>query len=80
MGWIPEDGYQKFVKKPENSNKVTEEQEMFNQADLNDIRTGIEIAQQQYAKDYNIDIPKTKPKSKEPIEYVVEEEKEELEL
>lgn len=79
MGWRPEEGYyQKHVK--EEGYKITDEQEKFNAADMEDVRTGIEIASQQYAKDHGIELPKTVKPSKEPIEYVVEETEKDQEM
>lgn len=79
MGWRPDEGYyQKHVK--EEGYKITDEQEKFNATDMNDVREGISIAQQQYAKDHGIELPKVQPKSQESIEYVVEEEQQDQEM
>ncbi len=75
--------YQKHVEVEGYSNKLTEEQKQFNKLSPNEIREGIEIAQQQYMRDMN-DISKVHLKTpyskakKEPIEYVVEETKEKI--
>lgn len=80
MGFNLNEGYyQKHVK--QKGYKITDEQEKFNSVDINDIRSGIGIAERQYAKDKNMEIPPDL-KRKESIEYVVEEPKqgEEMEL
>ena len=74
MGWNPEEGYyQKFVGKEDGySNKISEEQRKFNKLQLEEIRDGIKIAQEQAAKDRGETIQEVK-KTTEPIEYVVED-------
>ncbi len=79
MGWNPNEGYyQKHVEVEGYSNKVTEEQKQFNKLSPDEIREGIDIAQQQYMKDMkdiskvHLKAPYSKTK-KEKIEYVVEE-------
>lgn len=70
MGWNPEEGYyQKHVKEKGCSNKITDEQEKFNKLDPEQVKEGIDVAK-------GID----KPKSNEPIEYVVEIDEDELEM
>lgn len=70
MGWNPEEGYyQKHVKEKGSSNKITEEQERFNKLDPEQVKDGIDIV-----KGIN------RPKSNEPIEYVVEVEDDELDI
>lgn len=69
--------YQLFV----GSNKLTEEQKQFNKLSPEEIREGIEIAQQQWMRDMkdisneHLKTPYSKTR-KEDIEYVVEEAKE----
>lgn len=82
MGWNPNEGYyQKHVEVEGYSNKITEEQKQFNKLSPEEIREGIEIAQQQYMRDMknigkvHLKTPYSKTK-KEPIEYVVKESEE----
>ncbi|MCI8352910.1 MAG: hypothetical protein HFJ58_04875 [Clostridia bacterium] len=81
MGWNPNEGYyQRHVESEGYSNKITEEQKQFNKLSIEEIREGIEIAQQQYTRDMknigkvHLKTPYSKAK-KEPIEYVVKESK-----
>lgn len=86
MGWNPNEGYyQKHVEVEGYSNKVTEEQKAFNKLASDEIREGIEIAQQQFLRDMKdasrthlsgdkLKAPYSKRK-KEPIEYIIKEEK-----
>ncbi len=77
--------YQLFM----GSNKLTEEQKLFNKLSPEEIREGIEIAQQQYMRDMKniskvhlkaekLKTPYSKTK-KDKIEYVVKESKETIE-
>ncbi len=76
--------YEKFSGVEGHSNKITEVQRAINKLSLDEIREGIEIAQQQYMRDMNdlskvhLKTPYSKAK-KEPIEYIVEENKNETE-
>ncbi|MBO5479036.1 MAG: hypothetical protein J6A04_04985 [Clostridia bacterium] len=80
MGYNVNEGYyEKHVNKE--GYKITDEQEKFNALDMSDVREGIGIAEQQYAKDHGIELPKSQSNKKEPIEYVVEEQQDkEMEL
>lgn len=81
MGWYNgKDGsyYQQHVEVKGCSNKITEGQKVFNKLSHNEIREGIEVAQQQVMRDMkditnvHLKVPYSKTKD-EPIEYVVEE-------
>lgn len=81
MGWYNgKDGsyYQQHVEVKGCSNKITEGQKVFNKLSLNEIREGIEVAQQQFMRDMKdisnvqLKVPYSKTKE-EPIEYVVKE-------
>lgn len=81
MGWRPEEGfYQRHVKEEGFSNKITEEQEKFNKLKPEQIREGISIVTKQVAKENGNVLHEEINSSKEPIEYVVEEVKEQEEV
>ncbi len=72
MGFNVNEGYYERHVKQEGY-KITDEQGKINATNMNDVRSGIKIAEQQYAKDRGIELPKNQETSKEPIEYVIEE-------
>lgn len=85
MGWYNgKDGsyYQPHVEVEGCSNKITEGQKVFNKLALDEIREGIEVAQQQYMRDMRntsderLKTPYSKTR-KEDIEYIVKEAKDE---
>lgn len=83
MGWNTNNGYyEKHVQEEGCSNVIYYEQKAFNGLSPNEIREGIQIAQQQYLRDQkspNKDhtngekIKSPYYKTRHPIEYVVEE-------
>ena len=69
MGFNVNDGYyEKHVR--QNGYKITDIQEKINAA--NNTEDGIKVLEQQYFKEIGVDIP-VNARSKEPIEYVIEE-------
>ena len=69
MGFNVNEGYyEKHVR--QNGYKITDIQEKINAA--NNTEDGIKVLEQQYYKEIGVDIP-VNARSKEPIEYVIEE-------
>ena len=69
MGFnVNERYYEKHVR--QNGYKITDIQEKINAA--NNTEDGIKVLEQQYFKEIGVDIP-VNARSKEPIEYVIEE-------
>ncbi|MCI9286492.1 MAG: hypothetical protein HFJ57_00625 [Clostridia bacterium] len=69
MGFNVNEGYyEKHVR--QNGYKITDIQEKINAA--NNTEDGIKVLEQQYFKEIGVDIP-VNARSKEPIEYVIEE-------
>ena len=76
MGFNVNEGYyEKHVR--HNGYKITDIQEKINAA--NDTEDGIKVLEQQYFKQIGIDLP-LNSKTKEPIEYVIEELNNKIEL